>query len=41
MENNNIVEGTIEVNNDNQDDILLFNKKWGGIEVYLNNQKIK
>ena len=40
MENNNIIEGTIELNNDNQDDILLFNKNWGGIEVYLNNQKI-
>ena len=40
MENNNVIEGIIEIDDDNKDDILLFSKKMGGLEVYLNNEKI-
>ena len=40
IEKNNIIEGIIELDNDNKDDILLFHKKKGGLEVYLNNEKI-
>jgi hypothetical protein len=40
MEKNNIIEGIIELFDDKEDDILLFNEKKGGLEVYLNDEKI-
>ena len=40
MENNNINEGIIELDDDNKEDILLFYKYLGGLEIYLNNEKV-